>query len=136
MHPLVMLVLLAFGALVVLVAGAATFADSSGGRPAYALVDPNGGSPRLVVRHTQGFVGVSRGPFGAGDYCLTPAAGVDVTDTAAVASEEAFYSNAIGLVTLRYPTAGPTCAANELEVKTWDPNVQLSDQVAFTVNVP
>jgi hypothetical protein len=48
---------------------------------------------------------VSVGPFGPGDYCLTPAPGVDVTHTAAVASEEAFYSTAFGLATVRYPTA-------------------------------
>jgi hypothetical protein len=136
MRPLVLLVLLALGALAALVGGAATFADSPGAKPAFALVDPNNGSPRLVAAHTQGFVGVSQGPFGPGDYCLTPAPGVDVTDTAAVASEEAFYSNAAGFVTVRYPTAGPTCGANQLEVKTFDESVQLSNEIAFTVNVP
>jgi hypothetical protein len=136
MRPLALLALLALGALAALVAGAATFADSPGAKPAFALVDPNNGSPRLVAAHTQGFVSVSQGPFGPGDYCLTPAPGVDVTDTAAVASMEAFYSNAIGFVSVRYPTAGPTCGADQLEVKTWDSNVQLSDQIAFTVNVP
>jgi hypothetical protein len=136
MRPLVLLVLLALGALAALVGGAATFADSPSAKPAFALADPNNGSPRLVAAHTQGFVGVSQGPFGPGDYCLTPAPGVDVTDTAAVASEEAFYSNAAGFVTVRYPTAGPTCGANQLEVKTFDESVQLSNEIAFTVNVP
>ena len=136
MRPLVLLVLLAIGTLAALVGGAATFADSPGAKPAFALVDPNNGSPRLVAAHTQGFVGVSQGPFGPGDYCLTPAPGLDVTDTAAVASEEAFYSNAAGFVTVRYPTAGPTCGANQLEVKTFDESVQLSNEIAFTVNVP
>jgi hypothetical protein len=131
------LLLLGLAGLVALVAGAATFADSSGSRPGFALVDPNAGSPRLVASHTQGFVSVSQGPFGPGDYCLTPAAGVDVADTAAVASQEAFYSNAFGIATVRYPTAGPTCSANQLEVKTFDPATgQLSNQIAFTVNVP
>jgi hypothetical protein len=103
--------------------------------PAFALVDPNGGSPRLVQAQTHGFVAVAVGPFGPGDYCLTPAPGVDVVRTAAVASEEAFYSNVLGVPTVRYPTAGPTCGANQLEVKTFDENVQLSDQIAFTVVV-
>jgi hypothetical protein len=51
------------------------FARSSGanGATAFALVDPNGGSPVLVGAHTSGFVSVKVGPFGAGDYCLTPA---------------------------------------------------------------
>jgi hypothetical protein len=109
---------------------------AAGGAPAFALVDPNAGSPRLVAAHTRGFIAVTGGPFGPGDYCLTPAPGVDVVNTAAVASEEAFYTNAAGFVTVRYPTAGPTCAANQLEVKTFDQNLQLSNQIAFTVNVP
>jgi hypothetical protein len=136
MRPRLFLVLLALGALAALVGVAATFADSPGARPAFALVDPNNGSPRLVAAHTQGFVAVSQGPFGPGDYCLTPASGVDATDTAAVASEEAFYSNAAGFVTVRYPTAGPTCGANQLEVKTFGQTGGLSNQIAFTVSVP
>jgi hypothetical protein len=108
----------------------------AGGMAAFALVDPNGGSPRLVAAHTRGFVAISIGPFGPGDYCLTPAPGVDVVDTAAVVSGEAFYTHALGVPMVRYPTAGPTCAANELEVKTFDESVQLNDQIAFTVAVP
>jgi hypothetical protein len=119
-----------------LVAVAATFADSLGGRGAFALVDPNNGSPRLIASHTQGFVGVSQGAFGPGDYCLAPAQGVDVVNTAAVASEEAFYSNVAGFSLVRYPTSGPSCGANQLEVKTFDQSLQLSNQIAFTVNVP
>jgi hypothetical protein len=108
----------------------------AGAAPAFALVDPNGGSPRLVEAHTRGFVDVTVGPFGPGDYCLTPAPGVDVVNTAAVASAEAFYTNALGVPMVRYPTAGPTCGANQLEVKTFDENVQLSNKIAFTVVVP
>lgn len=94
------------------------------------------GSPRLIAAHTKGFTDVSVGPFGSGDYCLTPAPGVDVVHTAAVASEEAFYTSALGVPMVRYPTAGPTCGDNQLEVKTFDETVQLSDQIAFTVMVP
>jgi hypothetical protein len=114
------------------------FARSSGasGATAYALVDPNGGSPRLVGAHTSGFVGVSVGPFGPGDYCLTPAPGIDVVHTAAVAAEEIFYSNAFGVAGVRYPTSGPHCAANRLEVKTFDSSLALTDQIGFTVIVP
>lgn len=106
-----------------------------GGTHAFALVDPNGGSPRLVQAHTRGFVGVTEGPLGPGDYCLAPAPGVDVVKSAAVASEEAFYSYVLGVPTVRYPTAGPTCGANQLEVKTFDESVRLSNQIAFTVIV-
>jgi hypothetical protein len=130
-------ILFSLVALAALAAGAYALAGSpSQGMKAFALVDPNGGSPRLVDANTNGFVDVSVGPFGPGDYCLTPAPGVDVVHTAAVASEEAFYSNVIGVAAVRYPTAGPSCGAN-LEVKTFADNpVALSDQIGFTVVVP
>jgi hypothetical protein len=125
-------------ALAALAAGAYAFAGSpSQGMSAFALVDPNGGSPRLIDAHTNGFTSVSVGPAGPGDYCLTAAPGVDVVHSSAVASEEAFYSNALGVAAVRYPTAGPACGANQLEVKTFTDNpVTLSDQIGFTVNVP
>lgn len=131
-------ILFSLVALAALAAGAYALAGSLGeGATAFALVDPNGGSPRLVDAHTKGFVRVSVGPFGPGDYCLTPAPGVDVVHTAAVASEEAFSSDAFGGVWVRYPTAGPTCGDDQLEVKTFTDNpVELSDQIGFTVIVP
>jgi len=130
--------LLALVALVGLVGAAFAVAEptAGGGVGAYALVNPNGGSPVLVPGHTSGFASVNVGPFGPGDYCLTPSPGVNVDGTAAVASEEAFYSDAFGVVTVRYPTSGPSCDGNQLEVKTFALGDGLSDQVAFTVNVP
>lgn len=122
-----------------LAGGASAYAfggSSIGGPTAFALVDPQGGSPRLIAGHTAGFTAVSPGGAGAGDYCLTAAPGVDLVHTAAVASEEAFYSNAAGFVTVRYQPNGPNCASNQLEVKTFDQSVSLTDQIAFTVNVP
>jgi len=86
--------------------GAAAYAvagSPGGGQAAYALVDPNGGSPRLVAGRTTGFVAVSVRTAGEGDYCLTPAPGVDVVHTAAVASEEAVYSSAAGFVLVPLP---------------------------------
>jgi hypothetical protein len=123
-------------ALAALAAGAYSFAQpSGGGASAFALVDPSG--PVLVGDHTSGFASVRVGPFGPGDYCLTPAPGVNVAGTAAVASEEAFYSDEVGVVTVRYPGSGPTCGANQLEVKTFGANdAGLSDGIAFTVIVP
>jgi hypothetical protein len=114
------------------------FAGSQGdqGGPGWALVDPNGDSPRLIGAHTSGFTAVKAGGAGQGDYCLTPAAGVDVVHTAAVASEEANYSSAAGFVTVRYQPNTPNCAPGQLEVKTFDQSVSLSNQIAFTVNVP
>jgi hypothetical protein len=143
MRRVILFSLVALGALAV---GAYALAGSpSQGMRAFALVDPNGacpssspqcGSPALVDAHTNGFVDVSQGAVGPGDYCLTPAPGVDVTNTAAVASEEAFYSNAFGFVTVRYQPNSPNCNANRLEVKTFALGDGLSNQIAFTVNVP
>jgi hypothetical protein len=132
------LILFSLVALAALAGGAYALAGSpSQGMQAFALVDPNGGSPRLVDAHTNGFVDVSVGAVGPGDYCLTPEPGVDVRNTAAVASEEAFYSNAVGIVLVRYQPNNPNCNANQLEVKTFTDNpFALSDQIAFTVNVP
>jgi hypothetical protein len=54
--------------------------------------------------------------------------------TAAVASEEAFYTRASGEPLVRYPTADAAgCDAKQVEVKTFDENLQLSNQIAFTV---
>jgi hypothetical protein len=133
-----LVIVLSLVALVALAAGAYALAGSpSQGKEAFALVDPNGGSPRLIDTHTNGFVDVSQGAAGPGDYCLTPAPGVDVANTAAVASEEAFYTNAAGFVLVRYQPNNPNCNANQLEVKTFTDNpVALSGQIAFTVNVP
>jgi hypothetical protein len=119
--------------------GAAFASARTAGGPgvsAYALVDPNGGSPRLIAEHTRGFVSVSS-PF-SGDYCLTPAPGVDIVHTAAVASEEAFYSFDLGAPLVRYDPGHVNCAASELEVKTFvdHGSIALSDQIAFTVDVP
>ena len=107
------------------------------GTEAWALVDPNGGSPRVVDANTHGFSAVNVGPFGQGDYCLTPSPGVNVETTAAVASVEAFYTYVFGIATVRYPTTGPSCPSGQLEVKTFTDNpIQLSNQIGFTVNVP
>jgi hypothetical protein len=112
-------------------------ASGSGGPAAFALVDPNGGSPRLIANHTSGFVGVSVGNAGQGDYCLTPSAGVNVAGTAATATEEANYSFAVALVTVRYDPTHANCSANQLEVKTFTSDASgLTNQAAFTVNVP
>lgn len=119
--------------------GAAAYAfggSAAGGPVAYALVDPNGGAPRLVPGHTSGFTRVNVGGAGQGDYCLTPGPGVNVAGPAAVADQEANYSNQAGFVLVRYDPTHPNCDANQLEVKTFDQSVALSNQIAFTVDVP
>jgi hypothetical protein len=114
-----------------------TFASSaSTPSVAYAQVNPNGGAPTLVARRTYGFIKITVGPFGPGDYCLTPAPGVSVS-RAAVASEEAYLSDDIGIVSVRYPTAGPMCPSGNLEVKTFalDGSGPI-DTIGFTVLNP
>jgi hypothetical protein len=134
MHRLIILLVLAVAA-----AGAAALASGSrtagGGATAFALVDPNHGVPRLVAARTRGFAAVSSPATGV--YCLTPSPGVDVTGTAPVASEEAYYSNELGwpLVRLPQPDAR-NCAADQLEVKTFAEGTTLSSEVAFTLLVP
>jgi hypothetical protein len=139
------LVVISIAALAALVGAAYALASGGsqgdqGSAPGYALVDPNGGSPRLISNHTNGFVGVSVGNAGQGDYCLTPAPGVDVVHTAAVASEEAFYSFDAGFPTVRYDPTHANCTAKQLEVKTFvkasDGTISLSNQIAFTIDVP
>ena len=131
------LVLALVGAVAMAGAAFAFGGQSGNGGSAYALVNPNGGAPVLIANHSSGFIDVSVGPFGPGDYCLTPAPGVNINSTAAVASMEAFYSDAIGIASVRYPTQGPTCGPNQLEVKTWDAaTLSLSDLDRVTVNVP
>ena len=73
-----------------------------------------------------------------GDYFLTPASGVDLTTTSAVASEEASLSAVFGFALIRYAAAGAlNCRADQLEVKTATDNPpELSNKVAFTVIVP
>jgi hypothetical protein len=62
---------------------------------------------------------------------------VSVDSTAAIASMEAFYPDAIGSVAVRYPTRGPTCPSGQLEAKTFAIDGSgLTDHVAFTVLVP
>jgi hypothetical protein len=59
-----------FLSLAVLGIGGVAYANQDRGGPtAYTLVDPNGGSPRLIADHTSGFVGVNLGNQGQGDYC-------------------------------------------------------------------
>jgi hypothetical protein len=143
MRRFILFSLVVLGALIV---GAYALAGApSQGMTAFALVDPNCnpgnpsqcGPPRLVDGHTRGFVHVGVGQLGPGDYCLTPAPGVAVVSTAAVASEEAFYSYVIGFPVVRYPLAGANCSSDQLEVKTFIDNPPgLSDQIGFTVIVP
>jgi hypothetical protein len=130
----------ALAALMLLVLGAVVFtggATGDGGRgaSAWAFVDPAG--PSLVAERTQGFASVTSPAKGI--FCLAPSPGIRLNGKAPVASEEAFRSYEIGWPLVRFPPANSpdaNCAADELEVKTFNSAVALSNQIAFTVVVP
>jgi len=98
---------------------------------AYALVDKNG--PSLVAAKTRGFTAVSR-PF-TGGYCLTPAAGVDLSSRPALAVPDwSLSANTTPYET--YAQSTPLdCAAGQLEVITHRQD-SLSNDVSFVVFVP
>jgi hypothetical protein len=102
---------------------------------AWAQVNPNGGSPLLVK--SSNFVSVSSPSTGF--YCLQASVGVNLAESAPVATQEVNLSSIPGLVAVRrsgIPNAN--CAVNDLQVITWDgsnpPNVV--NTVGFDVIVP
>ena len=127
-------------ALTVLGIGGVAYAndDQGSGDRAWAQVDPNGGSPVLVL--TKNFVAVSS-PI-TGVYCLRAASWVNLAHSAPVASQEANLSSTIGLVTPRRVGArNSSCPAGELQVDTWASNSDpssptLVNTVGFDLVVP
>ena len=75
-----------------------------------------GGSPVLIRTH--GFVSVTSP--GTGIYCLRAASGINLANSAPVATEEQNLSTTLGLVTVRRSgIPNVNCDANELQVTTW-----------------
>jgi hypothetical protein len=114
------LVLLALP-LAVLAIGGVAYAtggnDQGSGDRAWGQVNPNGGSPVLVRTH--GFVSVTSP--GTGIYCLRAAPGINLANSAPVATEEQNLSTTLGLVTVRRSgIPNVNCDVNELQVTTWD----------------
>jgi hypothetical protein len=110
--------------------------DQGSGVQAWAQVDPNAGSPRLVK--ARGIVAVSSPQTGV--YCLRPAAGITLA-SAPVTSQEVNLSTTLGLVTPRRIGApNSSCPPTELQVDTWDAanasSLTLVDTVGFDVVVP
>lgn len=102
---------------------------------AWAQVNPNGGSPLLVK--SSNFVSVSSPSTGI--YCLQASVGVNLAESAPVATQEINLSSIIGLVAVRRSgIPNVNCAVNDLQVVTWDgsnpPNVV--NTVGFDVIVP
>jgi len=111
--------------------------DQGSGLRAWAQVDPQGGSPVLV--RTNGFVAVSS-PI-TGVYCLRAAVGINLANTAPVASQEANLSSTLGLVTPRRVGApNSSCPPGQLQIDTWDAanasSPTLVNTVGFDVIAP
>lgn len=132
---------IAVAAVAVLAIGGVGYAtagnDQGSGIQAWAQVNPNGGSPLLVK--TNGIVSVSS-PL-TGVYCLRAAAGIDMGQSAPVASQEANLSTTLGLVTPRRIGApNSSCPTNQLQIDTWDASQAgsptLVNTVGFDVIIP
>jgi hypothetical protein len=130
---------LSFGTVVLAVGGVAYAGDGNdqGGTRAWAQVNPNGGSPVLVK--AKGFISVSSPSTGV--YCLKPAAGVNLSNSAPVATQEVNLSSTLGLVTVRRSGIPNTiCPVNDQMVTTWDAaktaDFVTVDTVGFDVVVP
>ncbi len=109
--------------------------DQGTGIQAWAQVNPNG--PLLVK--TRGIVAVSS-PL-TGVYCLRAAAGVNLAQSAPVATQEANLSSTLGLVTPRRVGApNSSCPPGELQIDTWDASNAASptlvNSVGFDVLIP
>ena len=102
---------------------------------AWAQVNPNGGSPLLVK--SSNFVSVSSPATGV--YCLRASVGVNLADSAPVATQEVNLSSTVGLVTVRRSgIPNVYCAVTDLQVTTWDVSNPPSvvNTVGFDVVVP
>ena len=110
--------------------------DSAG--QAWAHVDPHGGSPLLVK--SKNVVSVSSPSTGI--YCLHLRAGIDLKNTAPMATQEQNLSTTLGFVTARAHNGTPNvyCPVNDLQVTTWDASNPSTPTpigtVAFDVIVP
>jgi len=131
--------LLGLAATVLAVGGVAyaSGGNDNNGDKAWAQVNPNGGSPLLVK--AQGIVSVSS-PL-TGVYCLRAASGIDLAQSAPVASQEVNLSTTLGLVTPRRVGApNSSCPTNQLQIDTWDASnastLTLVNTVGFDVLVP
>lgn len=129
--PVIVVSVLALGG----VASATGGNDQGSGVRAWAQVNPNDGSP--VFTKVYNFVSVtSREP---GVYCLRAARGVNVVNSAPVATQEVNLSTALGLVSVRRAGVDTAlCELNEVQVTTWalSSTPTAIGGVAFDIVVP
>ena len=133
--PAVLISVLAVGS----VASATDGNDQGNGVRAWAQVDPDGGSGSPVLVKSKNFVAVSSPE--AGVYCLRARAGINLVNSAPVASQEVNLSTALGLVTVRRAGVDTAlCRLDEAQVTTWDPSTPSTPTaiggVAFDIVVP
>ncbi len=118
--------------------GYATAGNEQGnGIQAWAQVNPNGGSPLLVK--ARGIASVTSPS--AGVYCLRATPGIDLAQSAPVATQEVNLSTTIGLAEPRRVGApSSSCPTGQLQIDTWDAantaTPTLVDTVGFDVIVP
>ena len=110
--------------------GATGPAGAAGTARAYAEVDD--ASPSLVAARAKNFTAVTRPATGT--YCLTPAAGIDPSAVATVASEDYGISGTDGIVEVRGSRLG--CAAGNFEVETVNTSGTLVNTISFHLIVP
>jgi hypothetical protein len=99
---------------------------------AYAYVS-GGASPTLDTARSKNFSAVSH--VGLGDYCLTPAAGINPATMPASVSVDWSASSGSDLLVF-WRSAAPTCAAGQYEVLTYNLASARTDNVAFVILVP
>lgn len=96
-----------------------------------------GGSPTFV--RNKNFVAVSSPETGV--YCLRARPGINLVNSAPVASQEVNLSTALGLVTVRRAGVDTAlCRLDEVQVTTWNPEIASDPTaiggVAFDIVVP
>jgi hypothetical protein len=112
--------------------------DHGPGDQAWAQVNPNGGSPKLMKAKNVESVSSPA----TGIYCLHMRPGVDLVNTAPVAVQEQNLSGELGFVTARAlnGTENVYCPVKDLQVNTWKASnpesFELVNDVAFDVIVP
>jgi hypothetical protein len=103
---------------------------AAGTARAYAEVDPT--TPSLVTARTKNFSAVTLKDDG--EYCLTPATGIDPGAVPIATSEDFDRSSTDGFVMV--VGSAPDCSAGQLEIETDDLDGDPTNEIAFDVIVP
>jgi hypothetical protein len=117
-------------------AGGAGGTGPQGTAKAYAVVQPlSATEAKLITGQSFHVAGVSE--VDQGKYCITPIAGINAAEEAAVASPEISYSPSAAPGLIAVNAQHPDCPASAIEVETYAPGSStLSALYAFTVIIP